>query len=303
MSEVKSNKQSGGIPGVTATYSGKVRDIYDLGENLLIVASDRISAYDSILPTPIPGKGIILTMMSVAWFDLFTDIENHLVGTDVKDFPEPFNRFPKELGGRSMLVKKARRIDLECIVRGYITGSGWKEYRETGSVCGIQLPSDLTLSEKLAQPIFTPSTKAESGHDQNVTIIEAASLVGADTINAIRGISVDTYTRASEYAASQGIIIADTKFEFGFIDDRVVLIDEILTPDSSRYWLQEEYELGRPQHSLDKQFVRDYLDEMGWDHNPPAPELPADIVRKTMERYRLALERLFPELNIERYLT
>lgn len=302
MSETTSNKQSSGIPGAEPSYRGKVRDIYDLGDRLLIVATDRISAYDSILPTPIPGKGVILTMMSTAWFNLFADIGNHLIGTDVEEFPEPFNRHPEELGGRSMLVKKASRIDLECIVRGYITGSGWKEYRKSGSVCGIALPADLKLSEKLPNPIFTPSTKAESGHDENITFEEAASIVGEDTIEAVQNISIDIYTRASEFAASKGIIIADTKFEFGFIDDSLVLIDEIFTPDSSRFWLEEEYEPGRPQKSLDKQFVRDYLDEINWDHNPPAPELPVEIVNKTMERYHLGLERLFPELNIERYL-
>jgi phosphoribosylaminoimidazole-succinocarboxamide synthase len=302
MNEATSNKQGSGIPGAEPSYRGKVRDIYDLDDRLLIVATDRISAYDSILPTPIPGKGVILTMMSVAWFDLFTDIGNHLVGTDVEEFPEPFNRHPEELGGRSMLVKKARRIDLECIVRGYITGSGWREYQKSGSICGIALPADLKLSQKLETPIFTPSTKADSGHDENITYDEAASIVGEDTIAAIRDISIDTYARASEFAASKGIIIADTKFEFGFVDDSLVLIDEIFTPDSSRFWLEEEYEPGRPQKSLDKQFVRDYLDEIKWDHNPPAPELPAEIVKKTVERYRLGLERLFPEMNIERYL-
>ena len=291
-----------GLPGIEPAFRGKVRDIYDVGDTLILVASDRISAFDSILPTPIPGKGIILTQISAAWFRRFGDIPNHLISTDIADFPSPFDRFAEQLSGRSMLVRKTERIDLECIVRGYLAGSAWKEYRKTGGVCGIELGEGLALSDRFPEPLFTPSTKADTGHDENITLDRAAELVGAGTIGEIRRASIDLYRRASEYAASKGILIADTKYEFGSVDGRVILIDEVLTPDSSRFWLQEEYEPGRPQLSLDKQFVRDYLDEIGWDHNPPAPALPPDIVEKTAGRYRLAVDRLFPEIEIGRYL-
>jgi len=203
---------------------------------------------------------------------------------------------------RSMLVKKAARLDIECIVRGYISGSGWKEYQKNGAVCGIRLPDGLTNSDKLEKPIFTPSTKADSGHDENISIEEAAKIVGQDTVRELKKLSLDLYTSASEFALSKGIIIADTKFEFGVTDGQIIVIDEVLTPDSSRFWLVDEYDPGRQQKSLDKQYVRDFLDESGWDHEPPAPELPADIVEKTRERYALAVEMLFPELDIERYM-
>lgn len=290
------------LPGVEPQYRGKVRDIYDLGDKLIVVVSDRLSAYDSILPTPIPGKGIVLNMISAAWFDWFKKLPNHMISIEVEEYPEPFNRFKKELVGRSMLVRKAERIDLECIVRGYISGSGWKEYCNTGEVCGIRLPEGLVLSQKLDAPIFTPSTKADTGHDENITVEKAAGIVGEETVMKVRELSLDIYKKASEYAAAKGIIIADTKFEFGFVDGEIVIIDEVLTPDSSRFWLEEEYEPGKQQRSLDKQFVRDWLDESGWDHNPPAPELPEEIVRKTSERYMLAASNLFPDLNMERYL-
>ncbi|MDD3641915.1 MAG: phosphoribosylaminoimidazolesuccinocarboxamide synthase [Candidatus Krumholzibacteria bacterium] len=290
------------VPGVEPNYRGKVRDIYDLGDMLLIVATDRISAYDSVLPTPIPGKGIMLNMLSAHWFEWFDTVPNHMISVDVEDFPEPFNRHAGILTGRSMLVKKAGRIDLECIVRGYISGSGWREYKEHGSVCGISLPRGLKNSGRLEEPIFTPSTKAESGHDENISAAKAARLVGEETVRELESLSLELYTRASEYAAGRGIIIADTKFEFGVTEDQIILIDEALTPDSSRFWLADEYEPGRQQRSLDKQFVRDFLDEKGWDHSPPAPALPRDIVEKTAGRYRLAVEMLFPELDIERYL-
>jgi len=290
-----------GLEGITPLYKGKVRDIFEIDDQLLIVATDRVSAYDSILPTPIPGKGIILNMISFMWFKFFSDIPNHIISIDVTDFPEPFCNFEDELKGRSMLVKKAQRIDLECIVRGYLAGSGWREYKEKGSVCGIKLADGLRESEKLPEPIFTPSTKAESGHDINISIEEASSRFGAETVEKLKDLSLKVYSRAAEYAESRGIIIADTKFEFGWIDGELSLIDELLTPDSSRFWLIDEYEPGRGQRSLDKQFVRDYLDEVGWDHNPPAPELPNEIVGKTMERYKLAIERLFPELKLERF--
>ncbi|MCK4351367.1 MAG: phosphoribosylaminoimidazolesuccinocarboxamide synthase, partial [Candidatus Krumholzibacteria bacterium] len=204
--------------------------------------------------------------------------------------------------GRAMLVKKAERLDIECVVRGYIVGSGWKEYTKTGSVCGIELPAGLEIAGKLEEPIFTPSTKAETGHDKNISIEEAGRIVGAETAVKLKQLSLDLYSRASEYSSSRGIIIADTKFEFGIIDGKIAIIDEILTPDSSRFWLSEEYEPGRLQRSLDKQFVRDYLDSIGWDHDPPAPELTPEVVEKTVERYRIAVERLFPDFDIGRYL-
>jgi phosphoribosylaminoimidazole-succinocarboxamide synthase len=290
------------LPGIVPDYSGKVRDIYDLGEMLLIVASDRLSAFDSVLPTPIPGKGIVLNTISAAWFDKFDTMPNHMISVEVDDFPEPFNTFNDQLAGRSMLVKKADRLDIECIVRGYISGSGWKEYEKTGAICGIKLPQGLTDSDRLERPIFTPSTKADSGHDENISIAEAAKIVGESTARELERISLELYSRASEYALTKGIIIADTKFEFGVTEGQIIVIDEVLTPDSSRFWLVDEYEPGQKQKSLDKQFVRDYLNEVGWDHEPPAPELPSDIVKKTSERYALAMKLLFPELNIERYL-
>ena len=297
---VSNNNSS--LPGIVPEYRGKVRDIYDLGEMLIIVASDRVSAFDSVIPTLIPGKGAVLNTLSAAWFDMFDTVPNHMISVDVDDFPEPFNGFPELLSGRSMLVKKAQRLDIECIVRGYISGSGWKEYNKTGGVCGIKLPAGLKNSDRLEQPIFTPSTKADSGHDENISIEEAAKIVGEKTVRDLEKMSLDLYVRASEYALSRGIIIADTKFEFGVTDDQIIVIDEVLTPDSSRFWLTDEYEPGHQQKSLDKQFVRDFLDESGWDHEPPAPELPSDIVEKTSERYALAVQMLFPDLNIKRYM-
>jgi phosphoribosylaminoimidazole-succinocarboxamide synthase len=294
--------RGGALPGIEPAFRGKVRDIYDLGDRLIIVASDRISAYDSVLPTPIPGKGIVLTLLSAAWVEWLAGVPHHVLETDVSAFPAPFNEFAAELGGRSMLVRKAERIDLECVVRGYLAGSGWKEYRASGSVCGIPLPSGLRMSDRLEEPIFTPSTKAQSGHDRNITIEEAGEIAGPGIVDELRRLSLDIYGRAREYAASRGIIIADTKFEFGLIDGRVALIDEVLTPDSSRFWLAGEYRPGASPPSLDKQFVRDYLDAIGWDHNPPAPKLEESIVRKTSERYRMALTSLFPDIHIERYL-
>ena len=291
----------GALPGIEPAFAGKVRDIYDLGERLIIVASDRISAYDAILPTSVPGKGIVLATLSAAWTRWLTDVPHHIISTDPTEYPPPFNRFVRELSGRSMLVRKAKRIDLECVVRGYLAGSAWKEYRAGGSVCGIDLPPGLRQSDRLGEPIFTPSTKADAGHDVNVSLEEAGRIAGADTAREVKRLSLAIYGRAREYAASRGIIIADTKFEFGFIDDRVSLIDEVLTPDSSRFWLAAEYRPGISPPSLDKQFVRDYLDLIGWDHAPPAPPLPQEIVAKTAERYGMALELLFPDIRIERH--
>ena len=301
MGKIKKPAYSG-LEGLKPDFKGKVRDIFDLGESLLIVSTDRISAYDSILPTPVPGKGVFLNMISATWFDFFDFVPNHMITTDVAEFPEPFSQFGEELSGRAMHVRKAERIDLECVVRGYLAGSGWREYTESGKICGIELPKGLKMSDKLPEPIFTPSTKAESGHDINISFEEAADEFGADIARRLRDLSLSVYSKARDYAESRGIIIADTKFEFGWIGGELVLIDEALTPDSSRFWLIDEYEPGKNQKSLDKQFVRDYLDEIGWDHNPPAPELPEEIVEKTIDRYRIAAERLFPELNVERFL-
>ena len=282
-------------------HSGKVRDIYDLGDKLLLVVSDRVSAYDSVLPTRLPGKGIMLNLISSRWFDYFDDIPNHKITTEVEQYPGQFSSYTEELGGRSMLVRKADRVDLECIVRGYITGSGFRAYQETGSICGIELPEGLVESQKLSEPIFTPSTKADTGHDVNISFQEAASLVGRDAAERVRDISMDIFTKASDYAEERGILIADTKFEFGYIDGELALIDEVLTPDSSRFWLEDEYTPGQKQKSLDKQFIRDYLDDIGWDHNPPAPELPAEVVEKTLDRYRMAVKSLFEDTDLERY--
>ncbi|MBD3178789.1 MAG: phosphoribosylaminoimidazolesuccinocarboxamide synthase [Candidatus Latescibacteria bacterium] len=282
-------------------HSGKVRDIYDLGDKLLLVVSDRVSAYDSVLPTRLPGKGIMLNVISSRWFDHFEEIPNHKISIEVEDYPGQFSSFHKELRGRSMLVRKADRVDLECIVRGYITGSGFRSYRESGAVCGIELPEGLVESQKLSEPIFTPSTKADTGHDINISFEKAASLVGTEVIEKMRDISIDIFVRASRYADSRGILIADTKFEFGYIDGELSLIDEVLTPDSSRFWLKDEYTPGQKQKSLDKQFIRDYLDETGWDHNPPGPELPREIVDKTLDRYRMAVKALFEDADLERY--
>ncbi len=276
---------------------GKVRDIYDLGDRLLIVATDRISAFDVVLPTPIPDKGRILTRMSLFWFDFLKDIvKNHLLTANVDEYPEETGPYREILSGRSMLVKKARVLPVECIVRGYITGSAMKEYRKTGKVCGIPLPAGLREADRLPEPIFTPSTKAEQGeHDVNITFEECARLIGKELAERVKELSLALYRKAAEYAESRGIIIADTKFEFGIVDGELILVDEVLTPDSSRFWPREEYEPGRPQKSFDKQFIRDWLTEIGWNRKPPAPEIPPEIVAKTRERYLEALRRLTGE--------
>jgi phosphoribosylaminoimidazole-succinocarboxamide synthase len=287
--------------GLEPDYSGKVRDIFDLKDKLLIVTSDRISAYDSILPDPIPGKGILLTQMTLGWYDyLAGDLETHFISSDPDDFPAPFTG-RKELRGRSMLVKKAERFDIECIVRGYLAGSGWREYRTQGTVCGIKLPVGLKESSRLPEPIFTPSTKADSGHDENISFETMCGIVPREYSERLRDMSLTIYSRAHEYAKERGIILADTKFEFGLLDDKIILIDEMLSPDSSRFWPLDEFEPGRTQHSFDKQYVRDYLDEIGWDHNPPAPTLPKDVTERTRKRYEEACVSLFPKINLERF--
>jgi len=273
---------------------GKVRDIYDLGDALLIVTTDRISAFDVIMNEGIPGKGEVLTRISAHWFRLMEDIiPNHLITTDVSRFPKACAPYADILEGRSMLVKKARPLPVECIVRGYLAGSGWKEYRETGAVCGISLPPGLVESDRLEEPIFTPSTKAEIGdHDENITFARMVELCGGEIAEQARAATLAIYRKAREIAAGRGIIIADTKFEFGICEGRLILIDECLTPDSSRFWPKDGYQPGRPQPSFDKQFLRDYLETLDWNKKAPAPPLPEEIVRKTSEKYREALERL-----------
>ncbi len=281
------------LEGVRLFARGKVRDVYDLDDRLLIVATDRISAYDCVMPNGIPEKGRILTAMSLFWFGLTRDIvPNHLITADVGRYPEALRRFGDQLKGRSMLVRKAKRIDIECVVRGYLSGSGWREYRKTGMVCGIRLPEGLRESDRLPGPIFTPATKADSGHDENISFEQTAKIVGEDLARRLREVSIAVYRKARDYADGRGILIADTKFEFGLIDGEVTLIDEILSPDSSRFWPKDRYGPGRPQDSFDKQLVRDYLDTLDWDKTPPAPALPDEIVRRTTEKYREAYQRL-----------
>ena len=270
---------------------GKVRDVYDLGDRLLVAATDRISAYDSVLPTGIPDKGRVLTALSLFWFD-YLEVANHLITADVREMDVDFGGREAEFEGRSMLVVKAEVVPIECVVRGYLAGSGWREYRETGRVCGIELPAGLVESSKLSEPVFTPATKAESGHDENVSFERTAELAGRETAEALRRGSLEVYEKASEYAARRGIIISDTKFEWGRADGELILIDEVLTPDSSRFWPADLYEPGGPQPSYDKQYVRDWLDSSGWDHSPPAPELPRDVVTRTREKYVEAYQRL-----------
>ncbi len=279
--------------GLKLKNRGKVRDLYDLGDHLLMVATDRISAFDVVMPTPIPDKGVVLTQMSLFWFDFLKDIvENHLVTAEVKDYPPECAPYAEELAGRSMLVVKAEPLPVEYIVRGYLAGSGLKEYRQQGTVCGIKLPEGLQEADRLPEPIFTPSTKAQEGHDVNISFEECAKLIGPELAERVRDISLAIYKKAAAYAEERGIIIADTKFEFGLYQDKLILIDEVLTPDSSRFWPKDRYKPGRAQESFDKQFLRDWLEEIGWDKRPPAPELPKDIVEKTRKRYLKALKRL-----------
>jgi phosphoribosylaminoimidazole-succinocarboxamide synthase len=278
---------------LTLLARGKVRDIYDLGDRLLIVATDRLSAFDVVMPNPIPDKGRVLTAMSLFWFDLTKDIvENHLITAEVSEYPAALRPHADVLAGRSMLVRRAEVVPVECVVRGYLAGSGWREYREKRTVCEIKLPEGLRESEKLPDPIFTPATKAESGHDENISPERASDIVGEDAYGQLETLSLSLYQRAADHARSRGIIIADTKFEFGRYEDRLILIDEVLTPDSSRFWPADEYQPGRSQRSFDKQPVRDYLDSLDWDKTPPAPRLPLEVVRGTSERYREAFRLL-----------
>jgi len=280
------------LPGLDVRR-GKVRDIYDLGERLLIVATDRISAYDVVMPTPIPDKGRILTALSLWWFDFLSDVTpNHLVTGEVAEMPTELQSHADVLAGRSMLCRKAEVFPVECVVRGYLAGSGWREYRDRGTVCGLDLPAGLAQCDALPQPVFTPATKAESGHDENISPEQAAEIVGEDVAETLRDRSIALYRKAADYARERGILIADTKFEFGRAGDDIILVDEVLTPDSSRFWPADGYEPGHDQPSFDKQFVRNYLDTLDWDKTPPGPDLPEEIVTQTRAKYVEAYERL-----------
>jgi phosphoribosylaminoimidazole-succinocarboxamide synthase len=280
------------LPGIPKVRSGKVREIFDLGDSLLFVATDRISAFDCILPNPIPSKGAVLNQISDFWFRKFDFVQNHVLAVDFKDFPESLKKFEAELSGRSMIVKKCAPLAVECVVRGYLVGSGWKDYQKTGSVCGHALPPGLRQAEKLPHTLFTPSTKADVGHDMNIDWDECCKIVGIEVAEKIRDLSIRVYEAGREYAAQRGIIVADTKFEFGLLDGEVVLIDEVLTPDSSRFWPADEYAVGSNPPSFDKQFVRDYLETLDWDKSPPAPPLPADVIAKTSAKYRDAFYKI-----------
>ncbi|MGC9053540.1 MAG: phosphoribosylaminoimidazolesuccinocarboxamide synthase [Candidatus Hydrogenedens sp.] len=281
------------LKGKEPTRRGKVRDIYDLGDKLLLVATDRISAFDWVNPTPIPDKGKILTQLSLFWFEMMKDIiPNHLISAQLEDFPVEFRNHPEMFKDRSMYVRKCKMLPVEFIVRGYLAGSGLKEYKEKGTVCGISLPSGLVEGSKLPEPIYTPSTKAEVGHDINISSEEAGKIIGEELNQKAGNIAIEIYKRANEYAITKGIILCDTKFEFGLLDGELVLADEILTPDSSRFWPADQYEPGKSQPSFDKQFIRDYLESVNWDKNSPPPPLPPDIVAKTREKYLEAFTRL-----------
>ncbi len=278
------------LPGRAPDYRGKVRDLYDVGDHLLLVATDRVSAYDVVLNEGIPGKGRVLTQISRFWFEKLRDIvPNHYVTTDVARFPQPFSEHVALLEGRSMLGLKAKRWDVECVVRGYLAGSGWKEYQQSGAVCGVKLPPGLEMSSRLPQPIFTPATKAQEGHDENITFDQMAQIVGNPTAERLRAVSLAIYNAAAAHAAGRGLILADTKFEFGERDGDVLWIDEALSPDSSRYWAIASYQEGVAQDSFDKQVIRDYLDSVRWDRNPPPPKLPDEVVEKASRRYEEAL--------------
>ncbi len=286
------------LPGIRRVASGKVRDVYEVGADLLIVATDRISAFDCILPQGIPDKGRILTHMSLFWFDFLKDVvPNHVITANVDDYPGELQPFREQLEGRSMLVKRCRMEPIECVARGYVSGSGWKDYKATGAICGIPLPAGMLESDRLPEPIFTPATKAETGHDENISFNQAAQVVGRQTAARLRDLTLSAYSKAAAYAESRGIILADTKFEFGWSlagEDAgtLLLADEALTPDSSRFWQRDEYAQGGPQKSFDKQFVRDYLETLDWNKQPPAPSLPADVIQKTAAKYREAYTRL-----------
>ena len=281
------------LSALTLHARGKVRDIYEAGDDLLFLASDRISAFDHILATEIPDKGKVLTQLSLFWFDYLRNvISNHVIAAQVEQYPEPLRYFRDQLRGRSMLVRRAKMFPVECVVRGYLSGSGWKDYKQTQAICGISLPAGLRESDRLPQPIFTPATKSNAGHDINIPFGEMARLVGNATADRLRELSLRSYGIAVEHANNRGIIVAETKFEYGLVNGEIVLADEVLTPDSSRFWPAESYRPGGRQASYDKQFVRDYLEAIHWDKNPPAPALPEDVVRKTREKYIQAFRQL-----------
>jgi phosphoribosylaminoimidazole-succinocarboxamide synthase len=286
------------LPGIDRVASGKVRDVYSipdklLGDPLLIIATDRISAFDCILPQGIPGKGRVLTQMSLFWFDFLRDVvPNHLITANVDEYPAPLHAYRDQLEGRSMLVKRCRMEPIECVARGYVVGSGWKDYKATGAICGISLPAGLLECAALPEPIYTPASKAETGHDENISFETTVKTVGAETAALLRDLTLKIYGKASAHAATRGIILADTKFEFGWHDGKLLLADEVLTPDSSRYWPRDDYKPGGAQPSFDKQFVRDYLETLTWNKQPPAPPLPEDVIARTSEKYHDAYTRI-----------
>lgn len=280
------------LPGIKKLRSGKVREVFDLGDTLLFVVSDRLSAFDVILPDPIPFKGAVLNQISAFWFKRFQNVDSHFVTADFDEFPAELKKFRHQLAGRSMIVRKTKPLTVECVVRGYLAGSGWKEYQKSQSVCGIKLPPSLQLASPLPKAIFTPSTKAEQGHDENIDMNECRRLLGDEIAARVEKLSLDIYSAGRDYANERGIIVADTKFEFGTLDGKLLLIDECLTPDSSRFWPKDQYAVGQSPPSFDKQFVRDYLETLDWDKTPPAPHLPPEIIEKTSAKYVEAFERL-----------
>ncbi len=282
--------------GLTPDYEGKVRDMFDLGDSFLIVTTDRISAFDVIMNNVVAGRGIVLNVMSLAWYDRFAElVPNHLITADPAEFPAPFSQHAEALGGRSMLVKKADRFDVECVVRGYIAGSGWKSYQQDGTICGHQLPQGLQLAQKLPQALFTPSTKEDEGHDQNIPISTVVEMIGRQQAQHLQDLSLELYRNGADYAEPFGVILADTKFEFGMIEGRITLIDEVLTPDSSRFWPSSQYQAGQEPPSWDKQILRNYLENLDWDHEPPPPLIPDEVLEKTSRRYHEVLQILFPK--------
>jgi phosphoribosylaminoimidazole-succinocarboxamide synthase len=280
------------LPGIKKLRSGKVREVFDLGDTLLFVVTDRLSAFDVIMPDPIPQKGAVLNQLSAFWFKRFGKIDNHFVTADFEKFPKELQGFRDQLAARSMIVKKTKPLAVECVVRGYLAGSGWKEYQGSQSVCGIKLPAGLKLASQLPEPIFTPATKADEGHDENIDMQRCAQILGDEIANQAKQLSLEIYSKGRDHAAQHGIIVADTKFEFGTIDGKLLLIDEVLTPDSSRFWPQDQYVVGQSPPSFDKQFVRDYLETLDWNKTPPAPKLPREIIEKTSAKYVEAFERL-----------
>lgn len=280
------------LPGIKKLRSGKVREVFELGETLVFVATDRLSAFDVILPDPIPKKGAVLNQLSAFWFKRFDKIESHFITVDFDRFPEELQSFRAQLAGRSMIVRKTKPLAVECVVRGYLAGSGWKEYQESQRVCGIELPAGLKLASQLPEPIFTPATKSDTGHDLNIDMNECRRILGSEMAERVRDLSLQIYSAGRDHAAQRGVIVADTKFEFGTVDGQLLLIDECLTPDSSRFWPRDQYVIGQSPPSFDKQFVRDYLETLDWDKTPPAPSLPSDVIAKTSAKYVEAFERL-----------